>query len=117
MMKCAEYYLDNHKIEVYNSMYGKVKVLLDGINISEKYAIFGSEHFFSLGGNNYSLQLGGTMKIKGRYIQIRKNGIPIALKEPFTVNTVRVYLFTIALGLILGFLLGTSIYEILWPAQ
>jgi len=116
MMKCAEYYLDNRKIEVFNSIYGKVMVFLDGNKISEKYAIFGSEHFFTLNGNNYSLVLGvNIIQVKGRSFEIRKNGIPIPLNEHFTLNTIRIFVLTIILGLALGFLLGISIYENLWP--
>ena len=115
MMKCAEYYLDNHKVEVFNSLFGKVTVVLDGTTISEKYALFGSEHFFTLNNNAYSLMLGVKIaQIRGRSVEIRKNGLPIPMEDHFSLNTVRVYMLTVVLGLSLGFLLGLSIYRALW---
>ena len=56
IMKYKEYNLNDNKIEFHNSIIGKETVLINNKIISQKYSILGTEHKFSIDGENYQLK-------------------------------------------------------------
>ena len=55
MPRLALYYVENHKIEIVQTILGKEQVLLNGVKISESKATAGSRHVFSVNKNNYRI--------------------------------------------------------------
>ena len=74
-MKYKEYIINEKRIEFHNSIIGKETVLIDKKVISQKYSILGTEHKFSIDGEDYhiksSVELFKTIGVK---LILSKNG-------------------------------------------
>ncbi len=111
-MKCAEYYLDNHKIEIHYSFFGNERIFINGDKISERPLSVKKPHRFVLGGNKYDifskLDIAGP---SGRDYEIYKNGMVLSLVN-FKSNNSKALLFLIVvLGLATGYALGLFLYQ------
>ncbi|MBQ4821690.1 hypothetical protein [Aquimarina sp. MMG016] len=112
-MKHAEYIIENNKVEVFNTLLGKESIFLNGTKVSEKYSLLGSNHYFKIGNDNYSIRPYPTLeKISGVGFMIHKNGLPIKIKSIFKIkrikNTLRLFT-SVLLGIIIGLLSGGAI--------
>lgn len=117
MTKCAMYYIENHKIEVVNTFYGKEKVLLNGKTVSEKTSRIGTIHKFSIGKNEYRIaQRDYSSQKKGNFFEVRKNGMPISLINLWPQTSTQLLILVIFMGLGFGFTLGILCYNLFWPA-
>lgn len=54
-MRYADFKINENTIEFHNSIVGNEKVLVDGIVVSKKFSIFGTEHKFELNKKEYQL--------------------------------------------------------------
>lgn len=118
MAICAMYYIENHKIEVVNTLLGKEKILLNGKMISKKSATIGTSHTFTIGGNEYRIaQRDKTYKRRGSIFEIRKNGMPVSLVNIHPKTSTQLLILVIIMGLAFGFTLGILMYNLFWPAM
>lgn len=118
MAICAMYYIDNHKIEVVNTLLGKEKVLINGKIVSKKSATIGTFHTFKIGNNEYQIgQRDKTYKKSGSIFEVRKNGMPISLVNIRPQSSTQLLILVIIMGLAFGFALGVLLYNIYWPAM
>lgn len=116
MAKCAMYYIDNHKIEVVITIFGKEKILLNGRKVSEKPADIGTTHTFSIGKNEYRIsQRDKTYRKRGNVFEIRRNGMPISLVNLLPQSSTQLLILVIIMGLGFGFTLGILFYNWFWP--
>jgi hypothetical protein len=111
------YYIENHKIEVVNTFFGKEKVLLNGKTISEKPSRIGAIHKFSIGKNEYRIsQRDYSSQKEGNFFEIRRNGMPISLINLWPRTSTQLLILVVIMGLGFGFTLGILLYNWLWPA-
>ncbi|CAM3523656.1 hypothetical protein [Zobellia roscoffensis] len=117
MLKRALYYVDNHKIEVVHTLFGKEKVLLNGKTVSKKISDAGVEHTFTIGENRYWVaQRDASYGDKLNRFEVRKNGSPISLVNILSQKSSnQMFAVVILCGLGSGFILGVIIYKLLWP--
>ncbi|AFL83377.1 hypothetical protein Belba_0723 [Belliella baltica DSM 15883] len=82
-MKYTTIFLDNKKIEIFNSLLGKETIKVDDQIVSSKYSIFGADHHFSLkeeeNTNHYQFKF--SLGINGIVYDFYKNGKPIIESE------------------------------------
>ncbi|MBU2997125.1 hypothetical protein KO500_11810 [Cellulophaga baltica] len=116
MKKAAEFYLDKNKIEIFNSLIGgKQRVLLNGNTVSEKRSFLNPEHYLTIHGENYYIQLKRRFfSFKKEDLKILKNSLPISLDYRKGQNVTSIFVLVIVLGLSLGFMVGLKLYEIIW---
>ena len=78
-MKFTTVYLDNNKIELYNSVFGKETVRVNNEIVSEKHSILGTEHFFKIKENESEVEckLVTGFGFNGVVIDLYKDGKPI----------------------------------------
>lgn len=55
-MKVKTIYLDNNKIELFNSLLGTETIKLNGEKVSSKFSVFGTEHIFKIKENNKEVE-------------------------------------------------------------
>ncbi len=117
MKKAAEFYLEKNKIEIFNSLIGgKELVLLNGSKVSEKNSFLNPEHYLTIHGENYHIQLKRPfLGLKNKDLKIHKNSLPIKLDYNRGQNVTSIFVLVIVLGLSLGFMIGLKLYEIMWP--
>ncbi|MDB2606473.1 hypothetical protein N9Y48_01705 [Zobellia sp.] len=117
MLKRALYYIDNHKIEVVHTIFGKEKVLLNGNTVSKKINQGKVEHTFTIGENRYWIaQRDTSYNKKLNRFEVRKNGSPISLVNMLSHKpSNQIFLIVILCGLGSGFIIGVIIYKLLWP--
>lgn len=116
-MKCAEYYVENHKIEIYDSFFGKEKVYLNGRKISESKSTLRRSHQFNIKDNAYTISpkmIPSSTNIK--YFEVYKNGAPLTLVNFIDTNSRGIFVLVIVIGLIVGFIIGLYLYELLGKA-
>ncbi|MEP6260334.1 MAG: hypothetical protein ABJ092_02060 [Gillisia sp.] len=74
-MKYAEFKIDSHRIEYWNSLFGIEKILVEGTEVSKRFSFFGTRLRFELNSDNYILSSSypalGKRKIK---LKLEKNG-------------------------------------------
>ncbi len=111
-MKCAEYYLDNHKIEIHYSFLGTECILVNGRKISEHRFSRKKPHQFVLGKNSYDifskLDIAGP---SGRDFEIFKNGCAVSLVNFKSQNSTALLVLTVLLGLGFGYVFGSFLYQ------
>lgn len=113
-MKYAEYNIDNNKIEVYNSLLGKETILLNGNTISEKHSFWGSDHYFNINDDNYSIRPFISLNnITGIAFKIHKNGLPIQVKNCFKLKKTKTIILTLLVGLLAGIAFGYTITSLI----
>ncbi|WP_149274806.1 hypothetical protein [Pareuzebyella sediminis] len=118
MARRALYYVENYKIEVIKTFFGKEKVLLNGKKVSEKRIGTGVEHIFSIDKNNYKIvPREATSAKRMNAYEIRKNGNPMALMNAVSTNSLQMFLLIITIGLGCGFLFGMILYKMFFPVS
>ena len=111
-MKCAEYYLENHKIEIFSSFFGKEKILVNNKPVSELNSSIRRPHRFRLGNNNYDVS--SKLHIaepSGKEFRFRKNGKALSLVNLKSQSSKVLLLLIVALAISFGFFLGTYLYR------
>lgn len=78
-MKFTTIYLENNKIEIFNSIQGKETIKVNNEIVSSKYSFFGAEHNFSIIENGMEspckIVLG--LGLNGTVFDFYKNGNPV----------------------------------------
>lgn len=102
-MKYTTVYLDENKIELFNTLLGKETVKVNGKIVSENRSIMGVEHKFIISENEndvpYKLTTGFSMN--GVVFSLYKNDKPI-IEMPKSKST---FIFFVIIGVILGYAL------------
>jgi len=118
MRKRAQYYIENYKIEIVKTFFGKEKVLLNGKKVSEHTGKFSVEHSFSINDNNYRItRRDGASAQKMNTYEIRKDGAPVALVNAVQQSSMQMLLLIIAVGLGSGFIFGILLYRLFFPVS
>ncbi|SDE10737.1 hypothetical protein SAMN05421636_103267 [Pricia antarctica] len=113
MAKLATYYIENHKIEVVKTLFGKEKVLLNGTQISEKTSGDTTQHHFEIAGHRYTIsQRDSSQSEKMNAYQILRNESPIALINIESQTSIKILVLIVAIGLGLGFMVGVLVYNL-----
>ena len=113
MSRRALYYVDNHKIEIVKTLFGKEKVFLNGKTISEKAIETGVQHTFAINKNKYRItRRYGLHAEKMNPYEIRKNGSPVALVDAAQRNSTQMFVIIIVVGLGSGFIFGVLLYNL-----
>lgn len=111
------YYIDNYKIEVVNTMFGKEKVLLNGVKVSEKPKKEAKTHNFSIGKNNYQIFQNTKNFSKNRNVfEVRRNDVPVSLVNLLPQSSTQLLVLLVIMGLGLGFVIGKVLFKIIWPS-
>ncbi|MGM1055493.1 MAG: hypothetical protein ACQEWG_06365 [Bacteroidota bacterium] len=55
-MKYAEFTIDSHKIEFFNSLFGNERIVVNNIEVSNKFCFFGTKHKFDLDYDQFILK-------------------------------------------------------------
>lgn len=114
MTTLATYYIDNHKIEIIKTIFGKEKVLLNGSKVSEKSSDDQSSHQFNIGQNRYKIsQRPNSDAEKMNAFEVLKNESPIALVNIESQTSIKLFLLIIAIGLGCGFMIGILVYNMI----
>ncbi len=114
MVKRAEFYIENNKVEVFHSLV-KHFVHLNGKRISEEFGFLNSEHYFSLNGNNYNLRFSSNfIKPIKKSLKVQKNSIPLNLENSIVHSSRALLFLVIVAGVWLGFLIGVNLYAAIW---
>ncbi|QWX82975.1 hypothetical protein H0I23_10930 [Cellulophaga sp. HaHaR_3_176] len=115
MKKRAEFYIEDNKIEVFNSLMGKERVLLNGAKVSEKFGLLRSEHYFTFGGNNYDVRFERNLVFPNfKSFKIHKNSMPLNIENYMAKSSRNLLILIIILGLWLGFIIGMQLYKVIW---
>lgn len=118
MPKRAIYYVENHKIEIVKTLFGKEKVLLNGKKVSEKAAKESREHTFTINQNSYRIaQRKGSQADKMNTYEIQKDNLPVALMNVVQQNSMQMLVLIIAVGLGSGFIFGILLYKMFFPVS
>lgn len=116
-MKYAEYKIENQKVEVFNSILGMEKVLLDGRVVSHKFSWFGSEHAFKINNTNYMIRLGiDFCSINIISVRLFKENRPLETTNLLKISKQKKILrlvFTSVLGVLIGVFLGVYFSNLL----
>lgn len=116
MIKYAEYYIENYKIEIFNSLFGKERVLLNGKKVSEKKSKKGLEHEFNVGSSQYRIEPQGKATIfLHQNFKVKKDGESVLLVNFLSHDSKKVLFFVVIVGLGIGFIVGRLLYDLLWP--
>lgn len=103
-MKYTTIYLENNKIEIHNSLFGKETIKVDGQVVSSKYSMFGANHHFSIKENDelnhYQIQI--SLGIQGVLYDLYKNGKPIIESEKG--GCLNIFLIMLLIGFTVGIL-------------
>lgn len=106
-MKHVTYQIENEIVEFHNSILGKESLVLNGTKVSEKFSFFGTEHYFKIGDDNYSLRPQMRSKFPwGLGFKLHKNGLPISLEAVCERKNKWTAMLLILVSLILGFFTG-----------
>ncbi len=113
MTKCAEYYLDSHRVEIHYSLLGNECILVNGNKISEKPTLAKKPHNFKLGNDSYDiiskLDLTGP---SGRNYVVLKNGQALSLVNFKTQNSKVLLMLAIALGIGVALTVGMAFFQL-----
>lgn len=108
-MKITTIYLDENKIEIYNTLLGEESIKVNGETVSNKYSITGAEHVFPIIENgktvNCSLKLG--IGLNGVIFDLYKDGQPIV--ESPKGNFLRFFITALFIGVMIGFAIGFTL--------
>ncbi|MFD0796653.1 hypothetical protein ACFQZJ_04220 [Maribacter chungangensis] len=106
-MKYITYTIEDQTLEFYNSILGRESVVLNGKKISEKRSFFGTEHYFTIGEDNYSIRPSlDFSSIWGIGFKLHRNGLPLNISgQRVKKNKWMVLAFVLA-GLAIGFSVG-----------
>lgn len=105
-MKFTTIYLEDNKIEIFNSILGRETIKVNGEIVSNKYSITGAEHTFSITENGTiakcKLKIG--FGLYGVIFDLYKNNKPIieSPKSDFLKFFIVVFFIAVLIGLIIG---------------
>jgi hypothetical protein len=113
-MKYVTYQIADNIVAFHNSLLGKESVHLNGQLVSEKYSFFGTEHYFTIGRDNYSIRPYMTFNsLCGIAFKIHKNGLPFAIQgEHDKRSPWKAFLF-ITLAMVIGFAFGYGLITLI----
>ena len=118
MRKRAQYYIENYKIEIVKTFFGKEKVLVNGKKVSERTGKLATEHSFKINENQYRItQRDGDSAEKMNTYEIRKDGAPVALVNAVKGSSMQMLFLIIAVGLGSGFIFGVLLYRLFFPVS
>lgn len=109
-MKCATFYFEDNKIEVFNSLLGKETLKVNGKVVSSKYSIFGGEHSFVLknGEEERECKIKFGTGVYGMVLDISIEDQPIILSEKGGFH------YIVLSGLFFGFLVYWFLNFVIW---
>ena len=101
-MKYTTIYLDENKIELYNTLLGKESIKVNGEIVSEKRSITGTDHHFKIIENEIETpcKLTTGFGMNGIVFSLYKNGKPV-IESP--KNSSSIFLIFIIIGAIVGY--------------
>jgi hypothetical protein len=116
MLRRAQYYVDNHKIEIVDTFFGKEKILVNGKVRSERPTDRSVEHTFHIDKDKYRIIKRDSSKAdKMNLYQVIRNDHPVALVDIKKTNTSQLFLLMIAVGLGCGYIFGVLLFHLLSP--
>ena len=107
-MKFTTVYLDENKIEIFNSILGRETIKVNGEIVSNKYSITGGEHLFTITENgtiaNCKLRMG--FGLNGVVFDLYKNKKPIveSPKNDYLKIFIALLIFGILIGLFVSYI-------------
>lgn len=114
-MKYITYTIEDQTLEFYNSILGKESVVLNGTKISEKRSFFGTEHYFSIGEDNYSIRPSFDFSAAyGIGFKLHKNGLPLKVSGETAKKNKWLLVAFLLTSLVLGFLVGYYISKLIF---
>ncbi len=107
-MKYVSYNVDNHSIEVYNSITGIETIKVNNEVVSEKFSFFGTDHSLQINNQFYTLKSG--IEFFGFSFKVFSNGKPLKLvnliskkeKNSILLKKIVLVFFGVIIGLTLG---------------
>ena len=110
----ATYYIENHKIEVVKTWFGKEQVLLNGSKISEKSVADPQAHSFQIDRYRYKINKRKQEEAeKMNAYEVLRNESPIALINIEKQNANQMFILIVAVGLGCGFIVGVLVFNML----
>lgn len=117
MLRRAQYYVDNHKIEIIDTFFGKEKILVNGKEVSVQSTDRAVEHIFHIDKDKYRIIKRDSSKADKMYIyHIIRNEAPVVLVDIRKKNTSQMFLLIIAIGLGCGFIFGVLLFHLFSPS-
>ena len=100
-MRITTIFLDENKIEIYNSIFGKETIKVNDKIVSEKHSLFGAKHIFNIieNGNSVECMIDIGLSINGVVFDLHKANNPIIVSPK---NGFPVFL-TLVLGIVVVF--------------
>lgn len=96
-MKVTTIYVDDNKVELYNSLLGKEIVRLNNEIVSSKFSVFGAKHFFYI--NEYGKQVLCNLNVgfgfNGVNFNLFKDNKPIIESPKTVIPTVLVVVLSV----------------------
>lgn len=114
MPRLALYYVENHKIEIVHTYFGKERVLLNGNKISESDIKSRTPHIFKVDKQKYRITRRDYDKVgKMNSYEIQKDGAPVALINVEQQNSSFIIVLIILVGGVgCGYLFGAFVYQL-----
>lgn len=114
-MKYITYTIENQTLEFYNTILGKESVVLNGKKISEKRSFFGTEHYFTIGEDNYSIRPNFDFSSAWCVgFKLHKNGLPFNVTKSTVKNNRWLALAFLLSSLAIGFAVGYFITKLIF---
>ena len=97
-MKFTTVHLENNKIELFNSVFGKETIKVNNKIVSEKRSIFGTVHSFKIeeNGTDIECKLATGFGLNGVVIDLYKDGNPIIESPKSGLTGIIIYVFVAA---------------------
>jgi hypothetical protein len=113
-MKLATYQIENTTVAVYNSPLGKESVKVNGQLVSEKFSFWGTEHYFTIGTDHYSVRPYLNFRSScGMGVKVHKNGRPLDVEATYEKKNPWKVVLLIGLALVLGFAFGYGLTSLI----
>jgi hypothetical protein len=108
-MKFTTIYLDENKIEIFNSILGRETIKVNAEVVSSKYSITGAEHRFSIteNGKPADCRLKMGFGFNGVVFDLYKNQKPIV--ESPKNDFVKIIIALLVIGAVIGLVLGYAV--------
>ena len=89
-MKYITINLGENKIEVHNSLLGKETIKLNDKIVSDKYSVFGTEHYFNINenGKEVKFKIEISSSFQGVVFNLYKDGKPVIVYHKNTLRTI-----------------------------
>jgi hypothetical protein len=105
-MKYVTLHIGESVVEIYNSLFGKEMVIVDGNKVSEKYSIVGTDHRFTIrdGGQEKHVQLNTKLTVNGAIFDLYVDNKPVIEVPDNSGQFIMLLVFAFAIIAILGWL-------------